>query len=48
MFYNYSYKQLNNVRYQDAINNPNWKMGEKISVDSSTLLNKAFEIVEGY
>ena len=48
MFYNTSYKQLNKVEYQDAINNPNWKMGEKISVDSSTLLNKAFEIVEGY
>ena len=36
MFYNSSYKELNNVKYQDAINNPNWKMGEKISIDSWT------------
>ena len=42
MFYNSSYKQLNSVKYHDAINNPNWKMGEKISVDSSTLLNNKF------
>lgn len=47
-FYDFSYKQLANVKYEQAISNPNWVMGEKVSVDSSTLINKAFEIVEAH
>ncbi len=47
-FYNFSYKKLFNVKYKQAISNPNWVMGEKVSVDSSTLINKAFEIIEAY
>lgn len=47
-FYNFSYKKLINVKYKQAISNPNWVMGEKVSVDSSTLINKAFEIIEAY
>ena len=35
-----------NVKIKDAINHPNWKMGKKISVDSATLMNKIFEIIE--
>ena len=35
-----------NVNLKDAINHPNWKMGKKISVDSATLMNKIFEIIE--
>ena len=35
-----------NTKIKDAINHPNWKMGKKISVDSATLMNKIFEIIE--
>ncbi len=39
-------KIKNNIKIKDAINHPNWKMGKKISVDSATLMNKIFEIIE--
>ena len=32
----------------DAINHPNWKMGKKISVDSATMVNKIFELIEAH
>ena len=35
-----------NIKIKDAINHPNWQMGKKISVDSATLMNKVFEIIE--
>ena len=35
-----------NTKIEDAINHPNWQMGKKISVDSATLMNKIFEIIE--
>ena len=35
-----------NTSPKEAINHPNWKMGKKISVDSATLMNKIFEIIE--
>tara|TARA_E500000178_G_scaffold306780_1_gene319238 strand:- start:3863 stop:5032 length:1170 start_codon:yes stop_codon:yes gene_type:complete len=34
------------VSIRDAINHPNWKMGKKISIDSATMMNKIFEIIE--
>ena len=39
-------KVKKNVSAREAINHPNWKMGKKISVDSATLMNKIFEIIE--
>ena len=36
----------NNIKIKDAINHPNWQMGKKISIDSATLMNKVFEIIE--
>ena len=39
-------KIKNNIKIKDAIKHPNWKMGKKISIDSATLMNKIFEIVE--
>ena len=45
-FLNYTQKQLRNINISQALNHPKWKMGKKISVDSSTLMNKIFEIVE--
>ena len=41
-----SFNKLNKVKIKQAINHPNWKMGKKISVDSATLMNKIFEIIE--
>lgn len=45
-FYKYSSDELLKVKVDDAIKNPNWVMGKKISVDSATLMNKGLEIIE--
>ena len=37
---------LHQIRYEDAIAHPVWTMGEKISIDSATMVNKALEIIE--
>jgi 1-deoxy-D-xylulose-5-phosphate reductoisomerase len=39
-------KELENVTVADALAHPNWNMGNKITIDSATMLNKAFEIIE--
>ncbi|MCQ3908246.1 MAG: hypothetical protein MJ200_01485 [Mycoplasmoidaceae bacterium] len=36
------------VTYEQAINHKNWVMGNKITIDSNTLINKCFEVVEAY
>ena len=41
-----SKKIKKNIKIKDAINHPNWQMGKKISIDSATLMNKIFEIIE--
>jgi len=45
-FLNYKLINLKNVKSKEAIKHPNWNMGKKISIDSSTLMNKVFEIIE--
>ncbi len=45
-FLNYSKKKLKSITPRKALNHPNWKMGKKISIDSSTLMNKVFEVIE--
>jgi len=45
-FLNKEKSDLVNVTKEDAINHPIWKMGKKISVDSSTLMNKGLELIE--
>ncbi len=45
-FRDIDFKELRNITPDQASRHPNWKMGEKISVDSSTMMNKIFEIVE--
>lgn len=37
---------LENVRLEDALKHPNWSMGAKITIDSSTMVNKALEVME--
>jgi len=45
-FLNFSKAKLSKVSVKDALNHPNWKMGKKISIDSATMMNKVFEVIE--
>ena len=45
-FNNVPKKKLRTVKISQALNHPNWKMGKKISIDSATMMNKVFEIIE--
>jgi 1-deoxy-D-xylulose-5-phosphate reductoisomerase len=45
-FRGYSKKELTRVTAQQALRHPTWKMGPKITVDSSTLMNKGLEVIE--
>lgn len=45
-FRNHSFKQLAHVTKADALNHPNWCMGDKITIDSATMMNKGFEVIE--
>lgn len=45
-FYGYTREQLAAVRVEDTLRHPTWRMGAKITVDSATLMNKGFEIIE--
>jgi len=39
-------KQVSNIKPRFALRHPNWKMGKKISIDSATMMNKIFELIE--
>ena len=39
-------EQLQNIQVEDALKHPNWSMGRKITIDSSTLVNKGLEVME--
>ena len=41
-------KKFKNIKVRDAIKHPNWQMGKKISVDSSTMMNKVLEAIEAF
>lgn len=41
-------KDLKNISLQDALNHPTWKMGKKITIDSATMMNKCFEVIEAH
>ena len=45
-FNNYKRSRLSKVTVSEALQHPNWKMGKKISIDSATLMNKVFEVIE--
>jgi 1-deoxy-D-xylulose-5-phosphate reductoisomerase len=45
-FRNTPREQLANVTPEDALKHPTWKMGPRITVDSATLMNKGFEVIE--
>ncbi|WP_075521615.1 hypothetical protein [Candidatus Pelagibacter communis] len=45
-FLNKSKSKIKNAKVSDVLKHPNWNMGQKISVDSATLMNKLFELIE--
>ena len=45
-FYGMDKEQLKKVTKADALKHPNWKMGEKITIDCATLMNKGLEVIE--
>lgn len=45
-FFNKTKKDLENVTVEQALNHPNWSMGNKITIDSATLMNKGLEFIE--
>lgn len=47
-FRDMSIEEISTKKAVDALKHPNWSMGEKITVDSATMMNKGFEIIEAY
>ena len=45
-FFGYSYDKLRTVTKAQALKHPNWDMGQKITTDSATLMNKGLELIE--
>lgn len=45
-FFGRSHEELENVTLRDALKHPNWSMGQKITIDSSTMMNKGLELIE--
>lgn len=47
-FYGRNREELKNIKVEDALKHPNWSMGKKITIDSSTLVNKGLEVMEAH
>jgi 1-deoxy-D-xylulose-5-phosphate reductoisomerase len=47
-FHNKSLKELASVTLEDALAHPNWVMGSKVTIDSATMMNKGFEMIEAH
>ena len=45
-FWNFSYDDLKHVNKQAALKHPNWDMGNKITIDSASMMNKGLEVIE--
>lgn len=45
-FRGWTREQMRNVQVEDALKHPNWTMGQKITIDSSTMVNKGLEVIE--
>ena len=45
-FRNYTLEQMKTVTAADALKHPNWEMGAKITIDSASMMNKGFEVIE--
>ena len=47
-FRDFSLQQMNSITVEQALKHPNWSMGAKITIDSSTMMNKGLEIIEAH
>jgi 1-deoxy-D-xylulose-5-phosphate reductoisomerase len=47
-FRDFTKKQMEEVTVEQALNHPNWDMGAKVTIDSSTMMNKGLEIIEAH
>lgn len=47
-FYGKTREELENITPKDALKHPTWNMGAKITIDSATMLNKGFEVIEAH
>ena len=47
-FFKKTLDELKDVTKDEALNHPTWRMGQKITIDSATMFNKAFEIIEAH
>jgi 1-deoxy-D-xylulose-5-phosphate reductoisomerase len=45
-FHNTPITKFKNIKISQALKHPNWKMGKKISIDSATMINKIYEVIE--
>ena len=45
-FINYNLSKFKKIKLRDALKHPNWSMGKKITIDSATMMNKVFEVIE--
>jgi 1-deoxy-D-xylulose-5-phosphate reductoisomerase len=45
-FLNYSSEMLQNIKPHEALKHPNWEMGNKVTIDSASLMNKGLEVIE--
>ncbi|MDD4610026.1 MAG: 1-deoxy-D-xylulose-5-phosphate reductoisomerase [Bacteroidaceae bacterium] len=45
-FRTFTHEQLQHVTREQALNHPNWSMGNKITIDSASMMNKGFEVIE--
>ena len=45
-FFGFDREKLKNVKASDALKHPNWDMGQKITIDCATMMNKGFELIE--
>ncbi len=43
-----SKQEIENATVEEALNHPNWRMGDKITIDSATLMNKGLEVIEAH
>lgn len=47
-FFKHSTQQLESITKAEALDHPTWNMGEKVTVDSATLMNKGLEVIEAF
>lgn len=47
-FFEREKKDLKNIKKEEALKHPTWKMGQKITIDSATLINKGLEVIEAH